>query len=76
MTALIPQLADNICAPSDSARRSAQRALAIALTLSAFGSMASAQSLPVNARAFTITHYDVELRPQLDARIAVVDAER
>jgi aminopeptidase N len=39
----------------------------VALTLSLLGSIVTAQSLPVSARAFTITHYDVELRPQLDA---------
>jgi aminopeptidase N len=39
----------------------------VALTLSLLGSIVTAQSLPVSARAFAITHYDVELRPQLDA---------
>src|SRR4030095_897519 len=43
-------------------------ALIVALTLSLFGSIVTAQSLPVSARAFAITHYDVELRPHLDAR--------
>ena len=30
--------------------------------------MVNAQSVPLASRAFTITHYDVELRPQIETR--------
>jgi len=44
------------------------RALAVGLTLLLSGWMVNAQSAPTGARAAIVSHYDVELRPQLEAR--------
>ena len=40
----------------------------VGLTLAVCGWIVSAQSAPIVARDSVVTHYDVELRPQLDAR--------
>jgi aminopeptidase N len=42
------------------------RLLAVGLALSLSGWMVHAQPVPVTGRSFTISHYDVELRPQLE----------
>jgi aminopeptidase N len=45
-----------------------KQALAVALTLSLSGWMANAQSAPTPDRTVAVSHYDLELRPQLEAR--------
>ena len=44
------------------------RALAVGLTLWLSGWMVNAQSAPIGGRVATATHYDLELRPQLEGR--------
>jgi aminopeptidase N len=44
------------------------RALAVGLTLLLSGWMVNAQSVPAGERAATVSHYDLDLRPQLEAR--------
>lgn len=44
------------------------RFLVAGMTLWLCGCMVNAQSVPLASRAFTITHYDVELRPQIETR--------
>jgi aminopeptidase N len=44
------------------------RLLVVGLAVLWCGWVVSAQSVPVSSRAFTISHYDVELRPEIDTR--------
>ena len=44
------------------------RALAVGLMLLLSGWMVNGQSGPIDEPVSTVTHYDLELRPQLEAR--------
>ena len=50
------------------------RALTIGLTLLLSGWLVTAQSVPPAERVSAISHYDLELRPQLEARTIEVQS--